>query len=53
MSILTKDLIFSKTSAKSLADVKNLNLWGCELVNVSLLKKCPNLEVLSLRSDIV
>ncbi|CAG8613993.1 5248_t:CDS:2 [Paraglomus brasilianum] len=48
MSILTKDLIFSKTSAKSLADVKNLNLWGCELVNVSLLKKCPNLEVLSL-----
>ncbi|CAG8476531.1 2217_t:CDS:2 [Paraglomus occultum] len=52
MSILTKDLIFSKTSAKSLADIKNLNLWGCELVNVSLLKKCPNLEVLSLRSDI-
>ncbi|CAG8518052.1 5620_t:CDS:2 [Ambispora gerdemannii] len=41
-------MLLSKTSAKSLSEVRHLNLWACELSNVSLLKKCPNLEVLSL-----
>ncbi|CAG8567016.1 14976_t:CDS:2, partial [Dentiscutata heterogama] len=48
MVILTEDLILSKSSAKSISDVRNLNLWGCELENVSALKKCTSLEVLSL-----
>ncbi|CAG8482554.1 5096_t:CDS:2 [Ambispora leptoticha] len=48
MTVLTEKILFSKTSAKSLSEVRHLNLWACELTNVSLLKKCPNLEVLSL-----
>ncbi|RIB20577.1 hypothetical protein C2G38_2080512 [Gigaspora rosea] len=48
MVILTEDLILSKSSVKSVSDVRNLNLWGCELENVSALKKCTSLEVLSL-----
>ncbi|CAG8532978.1 17703_t:CDS:2 [Cetraspora pellucida] len=48
MVILTEELILSKSNAKSVSDVRNLNLWGCELDNVSALKKCASLEVLSL-----
>ncbi|CAG8629641.1 16365_t:CDS:2, partial [Racocetra persica] len=42
------ELILSKSNSKSVSDVRNLNLWGCELDNVSALKKCTSLEVLSL-----
>mmetsp|Transcript_12856 Transcript_12856/g.17566 ORF Transcript_12856/g.17566 Transcript_12856/m.17566 type:complete len:221 (+) Transcript_12856:113-775(+) len=48
MTTLTADLILEKTKAASLEDIKNLNLWGSELKNVSVLACVPNVEVLSL-----
>ncbi|RIA97595.1 hypothetical protein C1645_751969 [Glomus cerebriforme] len=48
MAILTDELILTKSSAKSVAEVRNLNLWGCELDDVRILKNCSSLEILSL-----
>ncbi|CAG8540306.1 6930_t:CDS:2 [Funneliformis mosseae] len=48
MAILTDELILNKSSAKSVVEVRNLNLWGCELDDVSVLKNCSSLEILSL-----
>lgn len=45
---LTMDLIFTKTKSDSLHNIKNLNLWGNDLEDLSLLEKMPNLEVVSL-----
>ncbi|KAI8920109.1 hypothetical protein DFJ77DRAFT_227397 [Powellomyces hirtus] len=38
----------SQTSISDLASIKNLNLWGQNLTEVSVLERVPNLEVLSL-----
>jgi cilla- and flagella-associated protein len=46
--ILTPDLILQRTKTDNLFSIKNLNLWGNELEDLSLLSKMPNLEVLSL-----
>ena len=46
--MLRAPLVLSKTRLDSLSDVKNLNLWGNELTDVSLLNKLPNLEIISL-----
>uniref|UniRef100_A0A7S0WWI7 U2A'/phosphoprotein 32 family A C-terminal domain-containing protein n=1 Tax=Pyramimonas obovata TaxID=1411642 RepID=A0A7S0WWI7_9CHLO len=48
MVALTEPLLLEKTKASSLLDIKNLNLWGSELDNVTVLAKMPNVEVLSL-----
>jgi|LakMenE18May11ns_1017448.scaffolds.fasta_scaffold8258882_1 hypothetical protein len=40
---LTADLVFNKTKSDSLGNIKNLNLWGCELEDLSLIEKMPNL----------
>lgn len=32
----------------ALADVRNLNLWGNDLSDISILRQCPNVEVVSL-----
>lgn len=45
---LTVELIHAKTKTDSLASIKNLNLWGNELTDLSILSKMPNLEVISL-----
>lgn len=45
---LTEKMILGKTRAERLADVKNLNLWGQDLSDVSILASLPNVEVLSL-----
>ena len=45
---LTKDLIFTKTKSDNLHSIKNLNLWGNDLEDLSLIEKMPNLEVVSL-----
>ena len=39
-------LCFSSPSA--LSDVRNLNLWGNDLCDISVLRDCPNVEVVSL-----
>lgn len=45
---LTENIILQKTRVDSLLHVKNLNLWGNDLTDVSILQKMPNVEVLSL-----
>jgi hypothetical protein len=40
---LTTELIFTKTKSDSLQNIKNLNLWGNDLEDLSLLEKMPNL----------
>lgn len=40
---LTTDLVISKTKTNNLEQIKNLNLWGCELKDLSLLSQMPNL----------
>ena len=48
MVLLTENLVVSKARADSLSNVKNLNLWGNDLTDVSVLQRVPNIEVLSL-----
>lgn len=45
---LTIELVNSKCKTDNLSLIKNLNFWGGNLVDVSLVNSMPNLEVLSL-----
>ncbi|CAD7966640.1 unnamed protein product [Amoebophrya sp. A25] len=45
---LTEDLVLSRAKCAHLDQVRNLNLWGNDLVDISLLERLPNLEVCSL-----
>lgn len=41
-------MVLGKAKVDSLAAVKSLNLWGNDLYDVSILRRMPNAEVLSL-----
>lgn len=45
---LTKEYIALKTKNDKIQSIKQINLWGSELDDVSLLQKMPELEVISL-----
>ncbi|KAL4495132.1 hypothetical protein ABPG72_007239 [Tetrahymena utriculariae] len=45
---LTEELIIQKTKCSSLSQIKNLNLWGSDIDDITILKQIPNAEVLSL-----
>ncbi|XP_076267397.1 uncharacterized protein LOC143200690 isoform X5 [Rhynchophorus ferrugineus] len=45
---LTEEMVIARTKISDLSKVKRLNCWGSELVDISLLRKIPNVEVLSL-----
>ena len=45
---LTEELVLSRTRAPALGEVKNLNLWGQSIADVSVLRRMPRVEVLSL-----
>ena len=45
---LTRDLIVNKCKNDNLKEIKNINLWGCDLDDMSMLRQLPNLEVASL-----
>jgi len=45
---LTKDLILQKSKSKRLDEVQNINLWGKEIDDVTILKETPNVEIVSL-----
>jgi len=45
---LTLELIIQRTKSDKFEQIKNLNLWGNDLDDVSVIKELPNLEVLSL-----
>jgi hypothetical protein len=46
--MLRAPLVLSKTRLENLNEVRNLNLWGNELTDVTLLSSLPNLEIISL-----
>lgn len=46
--VLTGDLVLLRTKASNLDQIKNLNLWGNDIEDVSILKDMPNIEILSL-----
>ena len=46
--MLSENLALQKTKADKLSSIKNLNLWGAELSDVSLVAQMANLEVLAL-----
>lgn len=46
---LTEDMIVARTRVSDLAGVKKLNCWGADIDDVSVLKRCQNVEMLSLR----
>jgi len=45
---LTAELIIQRTKTDKFDKIKNLNLWGNDLEDVSFIKELPNVEVLSL-----
>ncbi|XP_075218546.1 uncharacterized protein LOC142323155 isoform X2 [Lycorma delicatula] len=48
MARLTEEMVIARTRQSNLAAIKKLNCWGSELVDVSLLRRITNVEVLSL-----
>ncbi|OHT03000.1 hypothetical protein TRFO_29700 [Tritrichomonas foetus] len=46
--VLREHMIFQKTHTQSLRDVRTLNMWGFDLVNVDIISKLENVETLSL-----
>ena len=48
MKILTADQVLQRCKCEKLTQIKNINLWGSELEDVSILKEMPNIEICSL-----
>jgi hypothetical protein len=48
---LTIDLIITRSNNKNLDSIKTLNLWGCNLSDISILSKLTSLETLSLSKN--
>ena len=47
--ILTEKVVLGRSKAKSLDAVRHLNVWGCQLTDISIVTRLPNLEVLNIR----
>lgn len=45
---LTKEIVLEKCKKQNFNDIKNINLWGSDLDDVSLIRQLSNLEVVSL-----
>lgn len=45
---LTEDMVMMRTKCDRFDLIKNLNVWGNDLVDVSVLRRMPNLRVLSM-----
>ncbi|CAJ1351016.1 unnamed protein product [Effrenium voratum] len=45
---LTQEMVFMRTKCNRMDLIKNLNLWGNDLQDISVIQCMPNLEVLSL-----
>ena len=45
---LTPELIQMKCKTDKLGSIKNLNLWGNDLDDISIIKDMPNIEICSL-----
>ncbi|EKX53206.1 hypothetical protein GUITHDRAFT_100916 [Guillardia theta CCMP2712] len=51
MAVLNEELVLSKTKCKDLEHVRNLNVFGSDVEDVSILQKMPSVEVLSLSAN--
>lgn len=45
---LTRELIIEKCKKENFKDIKNINLWGNDLDDLTLIRQLPNIEVVSL-----
>lgn len=45
---MTPDLVMQKCKFDKIHDIKNLNLWGNDLEDISLITEMPNIEICSL-----
>ena len=52
-AVLTRDLVLAKARAETYDEVRSLNLWGCELTDVSIVAELPVCAVLSLSVNCV
>jgi hypothetical protein len=48
MAVLSEGLVLQKCKVESLAQVRNLNLWGTEIEDASIVARMPQLEVAAL-----
>lgn len=48
VKVLTAELVLLRCKCEKLTQIKNINLWGSELEDVSILKEMPNIEICSL-----
>lgn len=48
VKMLTAEVVLARCKCEKLAQIKNINLWGSELEDVSILKDMPNIEICSL-----
>ncbi|XP_049845767.1 uncharacterized protein LOC126298476 isoform X1 [Schistocerca gregaria] len=48
MSRLTEEMVVARTKTSDISLVRKLNCWGSNLCDVSLLRRMPNVELLSL-----
>ena len=48
VKVLSPDLVLQKCKCDKLSQIKNLNIWGSELEDISTLKDMPNIEICSL-----
>jgi Leucine-rich repeat (LRR) protein len=46
--ILTLEMISSKCKTKDYKSITQINFWGCEIEDISILSELPNLEKVSL-----
>ncbi|RNF04690.1 Protein C21orf2 [Trypanosoma conorhini] len=49
--VLREQTVLERTKAESLLEVRNLNLWGEGLTDVSVVEKIPGIEVLALAAN--
>ncbi|CAH2056185.1 unnamed protein product, partial [Iphiclides podalirius] len=47
MARLTEEMVIARSKQSDLTAIKKLNCWGAELVDISLLRRMPNVEVLA------
>ncbi|CAD5122632.1 DgyrCDS11041 [Dimorphilus gyrociliatus] len=48
MTILTEEFILSRTRCSDLSNVRKLNCWGSNLININSISKLKNAQILSL-----
>ncbi|XP_029633425.1 cilia- and flagella-associated protein 410 isoform X1 [Octopus sinensis] len=51
--VLTEEMVLKSSNVKSLTAVERLNLWSCDLSDITVMNKLPNLEVCSISSNFI